>query len=546
MLTKWKTKLDLFDCGAIVIRTLQWRQPVSDDAVRGSMIVEVKGRPSYSQFIFVLKAFCDFAAQRKDIFKGDANTLTKYLIAAERKALCWCAVSQSNGVKQWDSYAELWRTESVVDNDAKIRAAERATQSKSGGEAIGNADRVYKRGSRKVRIHHCCPSTTSSSCRHVVVRLPSGAGLSDPSPSEIDSAESSAGAAVAELLARSPPTKANRVQSPAGSSDFRIWESCRAMPLVGGPSRGSPTAPAPSFRLLRSRNSRKRLFITILDHCSVNTATQLMARNAVLSPRNPHVVRKPTHRSPPLNKENRARIRTFAKTPGLGEGVRDGVALRGFAARNIFADITIQVKTAAAANRKGAFKKLLRALRPCSCVMLRDRCLLVEVKGGRDAFPDDVMPPPPQDRTVVGVSGRGGSSTARPLHLKARCSVWRELWLSAVQTFAPGESPLALIAAESLRKCSLAGSCAVPKQTNHSDECYFRIVNVIGINRNNYSKWTYPGLLSARQPVPHSDDSPIPSFCLCHLPELQEDEFCVSDAINYSETKDSDNEFVET
>ncbi|KAJ8891054.1 hypothetical protein PR048_010563 [Dryococelus australis] len=40
------------------------------------------------------------------------------------------------------------------------------------------------------------------------------------------------GATVAERLARSPPTKANRAQSPAGSPDFRKWESGRAMPLV--------------------------------------------------------------------------------------------------------------------------------------------------------------------------------------------------------------------------------------------------------------------------------------------------------------------------
>ncbi|KAJ8890959.1 hypothetical protein PR048_010468 [Dryococelus australis] len=52
----------------------------------------------------------------------------------------------------------------------------------------------------------------------------------------------------AERLARSPPTKANRVQSPAGSIDFRKWESCRTMPLVSGFSRGSPVSPAPSFR----------------------------------------------------------------------------------------------------------------------------------------------------------------------------------------------------------------------------------------------------------------------------------------------------------
>ncbi|KAJ8871514.1 hypothetical protein PR048_027836 [Dryococelus australis] len=56
------------------------------------------------------------------------------------------------------------------------------------------------------------------------------------------------GATVAERLARSPLTKANRAQAPAGSLDFRKWESCRTMPLVSGLSRGSPALPAPPFR----------------------------------------------------------------------------------------------------------------------------------------------------------------------------------------------------------------------------------------------------------------------------------------------------------
>ncbi|KAJ8895703.1 hypothetical protein PR048_001039 [Dryococelus australis] len=55
-------------------------------------------------------------------------------------------------------------------------------------------------------------------------------------------------ATVAERLARSSPTKANRTQSPAGSPDFHKCESCRTMPLVGGFSQGSPAYPAPSFR----------------------------------------------------------------------------------------------------------------------------------------------------------------------------------------------------------------------------------------------------------------------------------------------------------
>ncbi|KAJ8893621.1 hypothetical protein PR048_006221 [Dryococelus australis] len=58
----------------------------------------------------------------------------------------------------------------------------------------------------------------------------------------------SSGATVAERLARSPPTKANWIQSPAGSPDFHKWESCRTMPLVSGSSRGSPVSHAPSFQ----------------------------------------------------------------------------------------------------------------------------------------------------------------------------------------------------------------------------------------------------------------------------------------------------------
>ncbi|KAJ8866468.1 hypothetical protein PR048_032311 [Dryococelus australis] len=66
---------------------------------------------------------------------------------------------------------------------------------------------------------------------------------------EYQAVKDAAGSAtVAERLTRSPPTKTNRVQSPAGSPDFFKWESCRMMPLVGGSSRGSPVSTAPSFR----------------------------------------------------------------------------------------------------------------------------------------------------------------------------------------------------------------------------------------------------------------------------------------------------------
>ncbi|KAJ8872002.1 hypothetical protein PR048_028342 [Dryococelus australis] len=48
---------------------------------------------------------------------------------------------------------------------------------------------------------------------------------------------------VAERLARSPPTKANRAQSPAGSADFRKWESSRTMALIGGFFQGPHVSP---------------------------------------------------------------------------------------------------------------------------------------------------------------------------------------------------------------------------------------------------------------------------------------------------------------
>jgi len=58
---------------------------------------------------------------------------------------------------------------------------------------------------------------------------------------------------------------------------------------------------------------------------------------------------------------------------------------------------------------------------------------------------------------------------------------------------------------------------------NHLDDCYFCIVNITGINRNNHSMWKYPDLVSTRRPVPHSDEIPIPMFY--QLLEIPKDEF---------------------
>ncbi|KAJ8875468.1 hypothetical protein PR048_023363 [Dryococelus australis] len=72
-------------------------------------------------------------------------------------------------------------------------------------------------------------------------------GLVDGTISSEASVAQWLGASVAERLARSPPTKAIQAPSPAGSPVFRMWESCRTMPLVGGLSRGYPASPAPPF-----------------------------------------------------------------------------------------------------------------------------------------------------------------------------------------------------------------------------------------------------------------------------------------------------------
>ncbi|KAJ8866595.1 hypothetical protein PR048_032455 [Dryococelus australis] len=59
------------------------------------------------------------------------------------------------------------------------------------------------------------------------------------------------GAMVVKRLDYSPPIKANRVRFPAGSPpDFRMWESRRTMPLVGGFSRRCPVSSRPSISAL--------------------------------------------------------------------------------------------------------------------------------------------------------------------------------------------------------------------------------------------------------------------------------------------------------
>ncbi|KAJ8873585.1 hypothetical protein PR048_024403 [Dryococelus australis] len=90
--------------------------------------------------------------------------------------------------------------------------------------------------------------------------------------------------------ARSPPTKANRVQSPAGSPDFRKWESRWTIPLVGGFSRGSPapySLQSPSSALKTSLLRAAQ--ISSLTHYSNNNTNyaglaQVVPRDAGVEP----------------------------------------------------------------------------------------------------------------------------------------------------------------------------------------------------------------------------------------------------------------------
>ena len=47
---------------------------------------------------------------------------------------------------------------------------------------------------------------------------------------------------------------------------------------------------------------------------------------------------------------------------------------------------------------------------------------------------------------------------------------------------------------------------------NHHDDCYFCAINLNGVNLKKKGTLTYPNLRSALQPIPHSDDIPIPVF----------------------------------
>ena len=53
---------------------------------------------------------------------------------------------------------------------------------------------------------------------------------------------------------------------------------------------------------------------------------------------------------------------------------------------------------------------------------------------------------------------------------------------------------------------------------NHFDDCYFCLVNLKGFNRHKKNSWNYPDLESARLPVPHCEEVPVPEFS--DLPDI--------------------------
>ena len=67
---------------------------------------------------------------------------------------------------------------------------------------------------------------------------------------------------------------------------------------------------------------------------------------------------------------------------------------------------------------------------------------------------------------------------------------------------------------------------------NHHDDSYFCMVNMSGWNRHKKNSWYYLDLESARRPVPHCEELPIPVFS--SLPKLvsNDDLFAETEEVN--------------
>lgn len=72
---------------------------------------------------------------------------------------------------------------------------------------------------------------------------------------------------------------------------------------------------------------------------------------------------------------------------------------------------------------------------------------------------------------------------------------------------------------------------------NHFDDCYFCCVNLHGVN---VKKMIYPDLQSARRPLPHSEEVPVPTFCFTYESSCEETDSNASSDSDIEETASSE------
>ena len=76
------------------------------------------------------------------------------------------------------------------------------------------------------------------------------------------------------------------------------------------------------------------------------------------------------------------------------------------------------------------------------------------------------------------------------------------------------------------------------EQKNRVDDCYFCLINVKGYSRKNKYLIQYPNLDSALQPIPHSDQIPVPTFT--HLSQIDDEYSASSSDLSQDQLEDSE------
>ncbi|KAJ8877428.1 hypothetical protein PR048_021882 [Dryococelus australis] len=220
--------------------------------------------PAYLQLLSA------FEAEERGSDRGDNATRIKCAIAVKREGLNWSAVFSSHCVYLWDFHrAVSWPP------DHRGPRGKDAETPRPAAAAVTNLGRA---GGETKEATGCLidldelagPDWSRGACsgsRFTQSEYASHCSLLALTHLHNELTSFVRGASVAERLARPPSTKANWAQSPTGSPDFRKWESCRTLPLVGGSSRGAPVSLAPSFR-------RRTIFTSITLNGSQNLARQ--------------------------------------------------------------------------------------------------------------------------------------------------------------------------------------------------------------------------------------------------------------------------------